>query len=49
MTGGTRVFRGGDIRPVAIVKPLLLLFLRANAGRSRYLLDNLKRAIEAEP
>lgn len=47
--GGTRVFRGGDIQPVAIVRPLLPLFMRANAGRSRYLLENLKRAIEGQP
>ena len=44
--GGTRVFRGGEIKPVALVRPLLPLFMRANAGRSRYLLENLKRAIE---
>lgn len=46
--GGTRVFRGGDIHPVAIVRPLLPLFMRANAGRSRYLLENLKRAVEGQ-
>ena len=44
--GGTRVFRGGDIQPVALIRPLLPLFMRANAGRSQYLLGNLKRAIE---
>jgi hypothetical protein len=44
--GGTRVFRGGDIRPVALVRPIIPLFMRANTGRSRYLLANLKRAIE---
>jgi hypothetical protein len=46
--GGTRVHRGGEIQPVAIVRPLLPLFMRANAGRSRYLLGNLKRAIEGQ-
>lgn len=48
VAGGTRVFRGGDIHPVALVRPILRLFMRANAGRSRYLLGNLKRAIEAQ-
>lgn len=43
---GTRVYRGGDIQPAALVRPLLPLFMRFNAGRGRYLLDNLKRAIE---
>ena len=46
--GGTRVYRGGEIQPVALVRPLLPLFMRANAGRNRYLLGNLKRSIEAE-
>jgi hypothetical protein len=46
--GGTRVFRGGDIQPVALVRPILPLFMRANAGRGRYLLANLKRAIEGQ-
>lgn len=46
--GGTRVFRGGDIHPVAMIRPILPLFMRANAGRSRYLLENLKRAIEGQ-
>ena len=44
--GGTRVIRGGELQPVTLVRPLLPLFMRANAGRSRYLLGNLKRAIE---
>lgn len=44
--GGTRVHRGGEIQPVPLIRPLLPLFMRANAGRSRYLLQNLKRAIE---
>jgi hypothetical protein len=44
--GGTRVFRGGEVHPMALVRPLLPLFSRANAGRSAYLLANLKRAIE---
>jgi hypothetical protein len=42
------VFRGGDIQPVALVRPILPLFMRANAGRGRYLLANLKRAIEGQ-
>jgi len=46
--GGTRVYRGGEIQPVALIRPLLPLFMRANAGRSRYLLGNLKRAIEGQ-
>lgn len=46
--GGTRVFRGGDIRPVALVRPILPLFMRANSRRSRYLLGNLKQAIEGQ-
>ncbi len=48
VAGGTRVFRGGDIQPVAAIRPLVPLFMRANAGRSRYLLGNLKRAIEEQ-
>lgn len=44
--GGTRVFRGAEIHPVPLIKPLLPLFMLANAGRGRYLLGNLKRAIE---
>ncbi|HEU0243822.1 MAG TPA: hypothetical protein VFQ75_07950 [Candidatus Limnocylindrales bacterium] len=48
VAGGTRVFRGGDINPVAVIRPLVPLFMRANAGRNRYLLDNLKRAIEGQ-
>lgn len=46
--GGTRVYRGGEIQPVALVRALLPLFMRANAGRNRQLLGNLKRTIEAE-
>ena len=45
---GTRVFRGGDIRPVALTAPILPIFMRANAGRSRYLLAYLKRAVEGQ-
>ena len=46
--GGTRVYRGGELQPVALIRPLLPLFMWANAGRSRYLLENLKRAIEGQ-
>jgi hypothetical protein len=46
VAGGTRVFRGGEVHPMALVRPIVPLFMRANAGRSRYLLDNLKRAVE---
>lgn len=48
VAGGTRVYRGGDIQPVALIRPLLPLFMRANAGRNRYLLGNLKRAVEGQ-
>lgn len=48
VSGGTRVYRGSEIQPVALVKPLLPLLMRANAGRGQYLLENLKRAIEGQ-
>ncbi len=35
------------IQPTALVRPILPLFMRLNAGRNRYLLGNLKRALEA--
>ncbi len=47
LADGTRIYRGGEIRPVAVVRPLLPLFLRLNSTRSRYLLGNLKRALES--
>lgn len=45
---GTRVFRGGEFQPVALIRPLLPLLVRAMAVRNRYLLENLKRAIEGQ-
>jgi hypothetical protein len=44
--GGTRVYRGGEVDPMPIVRPILPLFMRANASRNRYLLANLKAAVE---
>lgn len=44
---GTRVYRGGEIQPTPLARPILPLFMRLNAGRNRYLLGNLKRALEA--
>ena len=43
---GTRVYRGGEFHPVLFLRPLAPLLKRAIARRNRYLLDNLKRAIE---
>jgi len=44
---GTRVYRGGEFHPVPLIRPLLPFFIRFNRGRNRYLLANLKRAIES--
>lgn len=43
---GTRVYRGGEIHPMAVIRLVAPLLLRANSGRNDYLLANLKRAIE---
>ena len=43
---GTRVYRGGEFHPVLFLRPLAPLFERGIATRNRYLLDNLKRAVE---
>ena len=44
---GTRVHRGGEIHPLLLAMPIVPLFARLNGGRNRYLLENLKRAVEA--
>lgn len=44
---GTCVYRGGEFHPVPLIRPLVPLFARFNAGRNRYLLASLKRAVES--
>ncbi|HEY8869351.1 MAG TPA: SRPBCC family protein [Candidatus Limnocylindrales bacterium] len=44
---GTRVYRAGEFHPVPLIRPLVPLFARLNSGRNRYLLANLKRAVES--
>lgn len=48
LSDGTRVYRGGELQPMALVWPILPLFMRLNANRNRYLLGNLKRVLETE-
>lgn len=45
---GTLVYRGGEFHPVPLIWPLLPFFIRFNRGRNRYLLANLKRALESQ-
>lgn len=42
---GTRVWRGGVINPMPLIRPLVPLLAMFNSKRNRYLLGNLKRAI----
>lgn len=44
---GVRLFRGGEVHPVPMMWPLMPLFARIGGSRNRYLLENLKRAVEA--
>jgi hypothetical protein len=46
LSDGTRVFRGGELQPMALLRPILPLFRRLTASRNRYLLGNLRRVLE---
>lgn len=43
---GTRVYRNGEFHPTPLIWPLLPLIARASRRRNRYLLANLRRAVE---
>jgi hypothetical protein len=47
--GGTRVYRGGELNPWSLMRPLVRLLLSLNAKRFQYLLGLLRDAIERLP